>query len=141
MKAMTTTLIFAAALFCASSAGADDMAPNAAPGQTQPSAPEQTPATGTRSSKKTAWENSVRADCSAEIGPGGLCENKDFDSGLERCLHKNRSKLSDSCKSAVHPHMHNKKARKGVKGEDTGAKPANSQEAPTSAPAQAPTNP
>ena len=84
-----------------------------------------------------AWENGVKTDCSAEIASGGVCEGKDFSSGLEKCLHTNHKKLSDGCKAAVHPHMH---AKKGMKG-DSGAKPANSQAAPTSAPAQAPTNP
>ncbi|HXT01261.1 MAG TPA: hypothetical protein VN915_11335 [Elusimicrobiota bacterium] len=141
MKAMTTTLIFAAALFCASGAAADDSMPNGAPNQSQPGSPVTTPATGTKNSKKEAWESKVRADCSAEIGQGGICENKDFDSGLEKCLHKNRSKLSDSCKNATHPRMHGKKMKKGAINEDTGAKPAQSQGAPNSAPAQAPSNP
>lgn len=145
MKSMTTTLIFAAALLCASRAGADDAAPNAAPNaapmQAQPSAPEQTPAPGTKETKKTAWEGKVRSDCAAEIGPGGVCERLDFDTGLEKCLHKNRMKLSDSCKSAVHPRMHGKKAKKATKSEEGGMKPAETQGAPNAAPAQAPTNP
>lgn len=141
MKCMTTTLIFAAALFCASGAAADETAPNAAPGQTQPSAPEQAPAPGAKESKKAAWEGKVRNDCAAEIAPGGVCENKDFDSGLEKCLRKNRAKLSDACKNATHPRVHNKKAKKGMKSEKGSAIPPQSQSAPNSAPAEAPSNP
>lgn len=140
MKGMTTTLIFAAALFCASGAAADDSMPNGAPSQSEPGTPATAPVSHD-TTKKAAWENKVRNDCAAEIGPGGVCEQLDFDSGLEKCLHKNRSKLSDSCKNATHPRMHGKKEKKGAIHESDGAKPANSQEAPTSAPAQAPTNP
>jgi hypothetical protein len=142
MKAMTTTLIFAAALFCAAGASADDAMPNGAPNQSQPGTPATAPLQHDNT-KKEAWESKVRQDCSAEIASGGVCEGKDFDSGLEKCLHKNRSKLSDSCKNATHPHMHGKKVRKekGVINEDTGAKPAQSQSAPNSAPAEAPSNP
>jgi len=138
MKAMTTTLIFAAALFCAGGAAADDSTPMGTPADAQPAAPAKHDA----NSKKAAWEGKVRAECSAEIGSGGVCEGKDFDSGLEKCLHKNKAKLSDSCKNATHPHMHGKKAKKEMKSEDEGsAKPAGSQGAPNSAPAEAPTNP
>ena len=141
MKLMTTTLIFAAALFCASGAAADDSMPNGAPNQAQPGSPVAAPVKGDKNSKKEAWESKVRSDCAAEIGPGGVCERMDFDSGLEKCLHKNKAKLSDSCKNATHPHMHGKKEKKGMKTEEGSAKPANSQGAPNSAPAEAPTNP
>lgn len=142
MKGMTTTLIFAAALFCASGAAADESMPAGAPNQSEPGTPAAAPVAHDNS-KKEAWESKVRQDCSAEIGPGGVCERMDFDSGLEKCLHKNRSKLSDSCKNATHPHMRSKKMKKekGAINEDTGAKPAESQSAPNSAPAQAPSNP
>ena len=72
----------------------------------------------TREQKKAAWESGVKTDCAAEIAEGGVCAGKDFGTGLEKCLHKNREALSNGCKVAVRPH------RKGWKGHAAGAKPA-----------------
>lgn len=126
MMRKTMTLLLASALLCA--VGARAQAPSSNP--EQPQSPERKPAPKTKDQMKTAWENGVKADCAAEIASGGVCGGKDFGTGLEKCLHKNRKKLSDGCKAAVHPHKKMKKGATGAKG--------GTQEAPASAP-QAPT--
>lgn len=101
---MNTMLFVLAAVVCA--AGVQAQAPSSDQGQA---------AAQTKEQKKAAWENGVKTDCSAEIATGGICAGKDFGTGLEKCLHKNRKKLSDGCRVAVHPH------HKGMKGHKDGA--------------------
>jgi hypothetical protein len=99
------------------------------------SAPDAAPATAPmakadkKAAKKAAWEAGVKQDCAAEIADGGVCAGKDFGTGLEKCLHMNRSKLSDGCKAVVHKHkpMHKKPAAAPM-----------SDAAPAAAPASAP---
>jgi hypothetical protein len=94
-------LVIAAAALFAVGARAQDQAPATTPA----AAPATTPATKqTKEQKKAAWEAGVKADCSAEIADGGICAGKDFTTGLEKCLHENRAKLSDACKATVHRH-------------------------------------
>ena len=112
----TTLLLTLAAALCAVGARAQGKAPSADAGQSQ-----------TKEQRKAAWENGVKTDCAAEIAPNGVCAGLDFGTGLDKCLHKNRKKLSDGCKAAVRPH------RKGGK---SGAKTGGAEQAP--APAAAP---
>jgi hypothetical protein len=134
MKRIITPLALAAALFCAAGARAQGQAPNAPPDTTV--APEKGQAPKTKEQKKMQWENGVKADCSAEIAAGGVCDGKDFGSGLEKCLQQNRKKLSDGCKAAVHPR---KKMKKGAKAEGTEKAPAATPEKiPGSTPPQTP---
>jgi hypothetical protein len=130
---MFMTFALAAAAFCAAGAHAQDPASDQAPATSQ-SAPAGTPgaAPKTKAEKKAAWENGVKTDCAAEIAAGGVCENKDFGTGLEKCLHENRKKLSDGCKAAVHPH------HKGAKDKMKGAKTGGTEQAPAAAPQQTP---
>ena len=127
MKQNALPFVLVAALFCAVGARAQGQTSN-----TNTSPEQGQAASQTKAQKKAAWENGVKTDCAAEIASGGVCDGKDFGSGLEKCLHENRKKLSDGCKAAVHPH---KKWKKGVKG----AKTDGTQEAPAAAPQQAPT--
>jgi hypothetical protein len=114
MKRNALLFVFVAA-FCAASAYAQDN--QAAGGDQSSSGDQQTPAPAGKSSKdaraakwKASFEAGVKKDCSAEIADGGICAGKDFGSGLEKCLHENRSKLSDGCKVTVrrHPGMKGK---------------------------------
>jgi hypothetical protein len=134
MKANSMPFVLAAALFCAAGAAAQTPMSNMNANSNVSSDQGQT-APMTKEQKKMEWENGVKADCAGEIAAGGVCADKDFGTGLEKCLHKNRRKLSDGCKAAVHPRR--KMMKKGAKG----AKPSDSQAAPASAPGQAPTNP
>ena len=122
MKRSALSFLFVTAFFCAAAARAQGQDGSTNMSQTVPK---------TKADKKAAWENGVKADCSAEIATGGVCEGKDFSSGLMKCLHENRKKLSDGCRAAVHPHKKGKKAATG-----------GTREAPAAAPQQAPaTNP
>lgn len=141
MKRNTMLFALAAALLCAAGAFAQDPAPTApaaGQGQTtaQPSSQSKDMKSGKNADKKAAWENGVKTDCAAEIADGGVCAGKDFGSGLEKCLHKNRSKLSDGCKAAVRPHR-GMKSKKGGKMEH-GAKSGGAEQAPVTNPAPAP---
>ncbi len=134
MKRITMPLALAAALLGAAGAfAAPDSAPDAA------AAPDQGQAAPkTKEQKKAAWENGVKADCSAEIATGGVCEGKDFASGLEKCLHQNRKKLSDGCNAAVRPH---KMMKKGDKSGAEKAPAATPEKIPGSMPPQTPVTP
>jgi hypothetical protein len=119
MKRNVLLFVFAA-VFCAAGAYAQDQAPSTGSGQP----------TG---AKKAAWESGVKKDCSAEIADGGVCAGKDFSTGLEKCLHKNKAKLSDGCAATVHKHRGGGKGKKGGSDGDSGA----STPAPAPAPAPA----
>ncbi len=120
MKRNTMLFVLTAAL-CA--VGAYAQAPNSDPAQAAPQTKEQK-----KAAHKAAWENGVKTDCAAEIADGGVCAGKDFDSGLEKCLHKNRKKLSDGCRTAIHPHRKDSKDKKG------GAKTGDTQQTPPATP-------
>jgi hypothetical protein len=133
MKRMLMPLALAAAALFAAGAHAQTPAADQTPATTQ-SAPASTPkaAPMTKQQKKESWENGVKTDCSAEIASAGICAGKDFSTGLEKCLHENRAKLSDGCKAAVHPH------HKGMKDKSKGAKTGGMEQAPAAAPQQTP---
>ncbi len=111
-------LFVIAAVFCAAGAYAQDQAPSSGSGQS-------------KDAKKQAWEDGVKKDCAAEIADGGVCAGKDFSTGLEKCLHKNKSKLSDGCAATVHGRSKGHGHRKGASSGDTG------QQTPAPAPAPA----
>lgn len=117
MKRNALLFVFVAA-FCAAGAYAQDQAPSTGSGQSM-------------DAKKAAWESGVKKDCSAEIADGGICAGKDFSTGLEKCLHKNKSKLSDGCAATVH------KRRGGGKGHKKSGSDGDSG-ASTTAPAPTP---
>ncbi len=136
MKLNKMLFVLAASMLLAAGVRAQDSnnsgsMPAAAPA----SAPDAAPATAPmakadkKAAKKAAWEAGVKQDCAAEIADGGVCAGKDFGTGLEKCLHMNRSKLSDGCKAVVHKHkpMHKKPAAAPM-----------SDAAPAAAPASAP---
>ncbi|HEX4047527.1 MAG TPA: hypothetical protein VH309_06815 [Elusimicrobiota bacterium] len=136
--------VFAAAVLCAVGAHAQgdqapsaDQAPAAAPADAGTAAPAAAPSAAEKKkeARKMAWEDGVKKDCSAELADGGVCAGKDFDSGLEKCLHTNRAKLSDGCKAAVHPHHKGAKHKKHAAMKAPEAAPA---EAPAAAPAETP---
>jgi hypothetical protein len=116
-------------------------APASAPAAAPATAPDAAPATAPmakadkKAAKKAAWEAGVKQDCAAEIADGGVCAGKDFGTGLEKCLHMNRSKLSDGCKAVVHKHkpMHKKPAAAPMSDAAPAAAPAS---APAATPAQ-----
>jgi hypothetical protein len=104
-------LVLAAAAFAAGArAQAQAPASNA-----QPTVSADDVAAQKKATRNKAWENGVKTDCAAEIATGGVCAGKDFDTGLEKCLHANRKKLSDGCRVTLHPH------RKGAKGKKDAA--------------------
>jgi len=128
-------LFVAVAAFTAVGARADDMA------GTKPDAGAQTMKETKESreaKRKAAWENGVKTDCAAEIGSGGVCEGKDFGTGLEKCLNSktNRKKLSDGCRVAVRHHKEHEHKGKEKKHHDKGGD--DSSQAPAPAPAAAP---
>jgi hypothetical protein len=133
MKRNALPFLLVAALFCAVGAYAQGQTSNTNTNTNTNSSSDQSQAAAPdKAQKKAAWENGVKTDCAAEIATGGVCEGKDFSSGLMKCLHENRKKLSDGCKAAVHPHKKGKKAANG----------ATQDAAPAAAPQQAPaTNP
>jgi hypothetical protein len=116
-------------LFALAAAAVIAAAPRAEAQSTAPARGESSPQT--KEQRKEAWENGVKTDCAVEIAPGGVCDGKDFSSGLEKCLQENRKKLSDGCKAAVHPHhKHAKKTPAGAPAGGTEQAPAQTPAAP-----------
>ena len=118
MKRNTMLFVLAAVALCA--VGAHAQAPSSDQTQAAPQTKEQK-----KAAQKAAWENGVKTDCAAEIAEGGICAAKDFGTGLEKCLHQNRKKLSDGCKAAVRPHH-----KKGSKDQKSGDQTGGTQQAP-----------
>ena len=131
MKRNIMMFVLVAAALCAVGAYAEDAAPSADKGQTATQTKDQT-AQQKKDERKAAWENGVKTDCAAEIAPGGVCAGKDFSTGLEKCLHKNRKKLSDGCKATVHHHNKGSKDKKSDAPADGAKAPA--AQAPAAAP-------
>ncbi len=146
MKRNALLFVFVAA-FCAAGAYAqEDQTPAAGSSDQTPASSDKSgaakPSKAERAAKwKATMESGVKKDCSAEIAPGGVCGGKDFGTGLEKCLHENRAKLTDGCKVAVRPRRGMKgKGQKGG-GKGSGEKTDESQSdngqgAPAPAPAQ-----
>jgi hypothetical protein len=99
--------VLVAALVCAAGARAQGQAPAADKAKTAPQTQEQ---------KKAVWADGVKTGCAVEIAPGGVCAGMDFDSGLEKCLHQNRKKLTAGCRAAIYPrHKKSKDQKNGAK--------------------------
>ncbi len=114
MKLNKMLFVLAASMLLAAGVRAQDSNNSGSMPAAAPAAAPQTKAEK-MAAKKASWEAGVKQDCSAEIADGGVCAGKDFGTGLEKCLHMNRAKLSDGCKAVVHKHrpMHKKPAATG----------------------------
>jgi hypothetical protein len=118
MKRNALMFVLAAAL-AAAGTRARAQAP-AANGQS--AAPAGDAAAQKKAEQNKSWENGVKAGCSGEIAAGGVCAGKDFSTGLKKCLHENRKKLSDGCNAAIYPHKKGAPSRKAAAASATPAK-------------------